>query len=78
MDNVGICTVLAIYLLFLPAKFAESKCYFRRNLVVLVVVKLPLTTSAEVPGSTPDHDRVFFPFFFIFYFFYFLKLFLFI
>ena len=44
---------------FLPAnfnKFAESKCYFLGNLVLVVlVVKLPLPTSAEVPGSTPGH-----------------------
>ena len=38
----------------------KSKCYFLRNLVVVVVVvvvviKLPLTTSVEVPGSTPGH-----------------------
>ena len=40
----------------LPAnfnKFAESKCYFLGNLVVFM--KLPLTTSAEVSGSTPGH-----------------------
>ena len=30
-------------------KFAESKCYLVGNLVLLV--ELPLTTSAEVPGS---------------------------
>ena len=58
MDNVGACTVLAIYVLFLPAnfnKFAESKCYFLWNLVV-PVVKLPLTISAEVPGSIPGYS----------------------
>ena len=28
---------------------------FVGNLILLVLVKLPLTTSAEVPGSTPGH-----------------------
>ena len=42
--------------IFLPAnfnKFAESKCFFLGN--IALVLKLPLITSAEVPGSTPDH-----------------------
>ena len=57
------CSCSRLYLLiyfisfFLPwnfNKFAESKCYFLGNLVVLLV-KLPLTTSAKVPGSTPGY-----------------------
>ena len=41
---------------FLPVNFdklAESKYYFLGNLVLVLI--LPLTTSAKVPGSTPDH-----------------------
>ena len=36
-------------------KFNEFKCYFLGNLAVVLVMKLPLTTSAEVPGSSPSH-----------------------
>ena len=49
--------------LFPPANFknfAEFKCYFHGNLfivlAIVLVVKLPLTTSAEVPDSTLCHD----------------------
>ena len=44
---------------FLPPnfnKFTEYKYYFVGNLVLVLVVKLPLTTSAGVPGSTPGRD----------------------
>ena len=44
-----------IVLLFYPQTLAsslESKCYFPGNLVVM---KLPLTTSAKVSSSTPGH-----------------------
>ena len=34
-------------------KFAECKCYFVGNLVL--IVKLPLTTNAKVHDSTPGH-----------------------
>ena len=44
---------------FLPVNFnklKESKCYFLGNLFLLVLVmKLPLTTSTEEPGLTPGH-----------------------
>ena len=45
---------------FLPVnlnKFQESKCYFLGNLVLVavLVMKLPLTTSADDPSSTPGH-----------------------
>ena len=44
-------------------KLKESNCYFVRNLVFLLVLvmKLPLTTSAESPGLTPGMVELFFP-----------------
>ena len=36
-------------------KFAESKYYFFGHLVLVLVMKLPLTTSAEAPRPTPGH-----------------------
>ena len=55
-----------LYHYFLPAhfgKFPEYKCYFLWDLVlvfgdlalVLVVTKVSLITSAEVPSPTPGH-----------------------
>ena len=46
-----------IFFIIIIFLISDSKCYFVGNLAVLpvLVVKLPLTTSAEVPGSNPGH-----------------------
>ena len=54
--------------MFLPANFnrlAEAKCHFLVLAVLVLTMKLPLTTSAEVPVQLLIIVEFLFPFFFL-------------